>query len=210
MARASTIPLNGFLLKRGVDPTLALSEPSRKQASHFLWLDDHLEPLRAPASTYATPDAIVVTLISRPSSPPAWETLIAEIFKPEGFAPAYSQALGAIVYLRVRDPSGPSGPLRWACWAFGSASRSLLRGCLEPRFGLFAALNRIARADEGGLRQLEYRSFGAYRQRTGHTAGRDTPLGGFRIDPLIDLLSGVGGRTGQGSARAAPRTGTAS
>jgi uncharacterized protein (TIGR04141 family) len=200
VAQGPTISLNGFLLRRGVDPTLALSDSSREVASHFLWLDGQLQPLGSSASTYDAPDAVVLSLLSRPSSPPAWETLIAEIFSPPGFSPAYSQSLGALVYLKVRDRADDRGRLRWMCWAFGSASRSLRRGALEPRFGLFAALNRIARADEGGLRQLEYRSFGAYRQRTGHTAGRDTPLDGFRIDPLIDLLSGVGGRTGQGSA----------
>jgi uncharacterized protein (TIGR04141 family) len=200
MGPSSAIPLNGFLLRRGVDPIQALSESSREHASNYLWLNDQLERLGSSDGADASPQAIVLTIFSRPSSPQAWEALIAEVFSPDGFSPINSQSLGAIVSLKVRDPSDESGPLRWVCWAFGSGSRSLLRGALEPRFGLFAALNRIARADEGGLRQLEYRSFGAYRQRTGHTAGRDTPIDAFRIDPIIDLLSGVGGRTGEGSS----------
>jgi uncharacterized protein (TIGR04141 family) len=181
-----------------MDPELSLSEESRKHASQYLWADGDLEALDSTSPAYGAPDSIVLALLARPSSPADWELLIATAFSPEGFAPAYSQSLGALVYVKVQDPLDESGPLRWVCWAFGSGSRSLVRGCLEPRFGLFAALNRLARADEGGLRQLEYRSFGAYRQRTGHTAGRDTPLDGFRIDPVIDLLSGIGGRTGRG------------
>jgi uncharacterized protein (TIGR04141 family) len=192
------IPLNGFLLRRGMDPELSLSEESRKHASQHVWADGDLEALDSTSPAYGAPDSIVLALLARPSSPADWELLIATTFSPEGFAPAYSQSLGALVYVKVQDPLDESGPLRWVCWAFGSGSRSLVRGCLEPRFGLFAALNRLARADEVGLRQLEYRSFGAYRQRTGHTAGRDTPLDGFRIDPVIDLLSGIGGRTGRG------------
>ena len=200
VAQGPTIPLNGFLLRQGIDPTLALSEPSSDAARHYLWLDGELQALESGAGIEDSPDVIVLTLLSRPSSPPAWETLIAEIFSPPGFSPASSRSIGALVHMKVRDPGDGKARRRWICWAFGSASRSLRRSCLEPRFGLFAALNRIARADEGGLRQLEYRSFGAYRQRTGHTAGRDTPIDGFRIDRLIDLLSGAGGRTGQGAA----------
>ena len=51
----------------------------------------------------------------------------------------------------------------------------------------------------GKLGGILGRQVPSYRQRTGHTAGKDTPLDGFRIDPVIALLSGIGGRTGQGS-----------
>ena len=175
-----------------------MSEASRDSAAHYLWRHRRLQPLDTDRIADG-PESVILTLFSKPTAPPPWETLVVALFSPEGFVPVLSRSQGAVIYVPVTDPSLPGSPLRWVCWAFGSASRILRRTSLEPRFGLIAALNRIARADEGGLRQLEYRSFGAYRQRTGHTAGRDTPLDGFRIDPLVDLLSGAGGRTGEGA-----------
>lgn len=193
------IPLNGLLLKRGVEPTAALSEASRSHASHFAWREDGLETFQPPTPTPTAPGDVVLTLFSRPSAPAPWEALISDVFSPPDFSPVHSQSLGAIVFLQVKDPTDGEGAFRWLGWAFGSGSRSIRRGAVEPRFGLLVVLNRIARADEGGIRQLEYRSFGAYRQRTGHTAGRDTPIDGFRIDPVMDLLSGIGGGQGPGS-----------
>lgn len=42
----------------------------------------------------------------------------------------------------------------------GSAAPMLRRSCLEPRFGPFAALDELAKAADGGSRQVEYRSYG--------------------------------------------------
>lgn len=191
--------MNGFLLKKGVDPLSCLSDESREIARHFLFADGALTSVADASEIPADGELLLITMLTRPSRPPEWESLLADLFPATELSPNYSKANGAIVSVRLNDSAPSEGPKRWVAWAFGSASRSLVRRRLEPRFGLFIALNRIARADGGGLRQLEYRSFGAYRQRTGHTAGRDTPLEGFRIDPLVDLLSGVGGRTGEGS-----------
>lgn len=48
------IPLNGFLLRRGMDPELTLSEEARKHASHHLWADGHLEALNSSSPAYQT------------------------------------------------------------------------------------------------------------------------------------------------------------
>jgi uncharacterized protein (TIGR04141 family) len=192
---APPISLTGFLLKVGVEPTEVLTAVAAENASHFVWTGAHLVTFESESQLQFS-DSMLLTVLSRPSSAAAWEVLIEHLFAPPGFAPASTWSLGSLVSVPVHDPASGEAR-RWLCWTFGAASRSIRREAVEPRFGLITALNRIA-TEAGGLRQLEYRSFGAYRQRTGHTAGRDTPLDGFRIDPVIDLLSGVGGRAEEG------------
>lgn len=189
------VSLTGFLLKVGMLPTQVLTTEASREASHYVWTGSALVPLESETQLESA-DSVLLTVLSRPSSAAAWEVLVQHLFTPPDFVPVHSRSLGALVSVQTTDPLTKDAS-RWVCWAFGGASRSVRREVVEPRFGLITALNRIA-TEAGGLRQLEYRSFGAYRQRTGHTAGRDTPLDGFRIDPVIDLLSGVGGRAEEG------------
>jgi hypothetical protein len=49
--------------------------------------------------------------------------------------------MGAMVLCAVTDPA--DGTRRWVVWTFGSGSRALRKGVIDPHFGLLIALNRI-------------------------------------------------------------------
>ena len=81
--------------------------------------------------------------------------------------------------------------------AVSSRLPSLSKKTVDPRFGLVAALNLIAEAaGDQALRQVQFRHQGAYRQQTSHRAARDTPLAGFQFERFTDMVSGVGGPSG--------------
>lgn len=187
--------VTGALVRADLRPQDCLSEESRALAEWFRWSSGTLTPWDGGLGSLADEDGILM-IFDRAIGPAPWEGFIQHVFDPPGFEPRASRSLGALFFVQVGDPRDPGGVKRWVGWAFGSASRMLRPSCLEPRFGLFAALNEVTKAAESGLRQVEFRTFGAYRQRAGHTAGRDTPIGAFGVDPLSDLLSGIGGRTG--------------
>ncbi|MEX2417354.1 MAG: DUF6119 family protein [Actinomycetota bacterium] len=188
--------ISGVLLRAGIHPHDAFSESSLQGARHFSWDGEALTQAESEGASSTADAEVLLTTFVRAAGPAPWELLVRDLFQPPGFNPTASQNLAAIVFVLVSDPADPKGSRRWVGWTFGAAARSLRHACLEPRFGLFAAMNEIAKAEDGGLRQVEYRTFGAYRQRSGHTAGRDTPLDAFRVDPLMDLVSGIGGHSG--------------
>ena len=119
--------------------------------------------------------------------------------------------LGAIVFCAMGDGTQAGGPTRWIGWCFGLGSRVMRRRATDPRFGLLVALNAIAPVSHPlpaagdpllpssrapRLSDLQYRTTAPYFQQTGHRAARDIPVEGFRIDRASDLVSAVGGRTG--------------
>lgn len=196
-AGEARLSLTAFLLRSSVAPLSALTPTSLSIASPQLWRNGALTGLDAPPSAVPPNDEdVVLVLLSKTTGPPRWQHFIEDGFGLSGFAAPVSQSLGAMVFCPVHDPLDRS--LRWNVWVFGSGSRALRRGSVDPRFGLLTALNRIS-AQPGGdvpsgrLRQFRYQQFGAYRQRTSHSASRDTPLEGFRFDQHTDLLAGAGG-----------------
>lgn len=142
-----------------------------------------------------TPGEVAVATFSSATDAPWWQKMLSLELELDDFAVGANQHRGALVFSSVEDPK-VNESVRWIVWAFGTGSRYLERSALEPRFGVITALNRIV--GEGGhrvlLRKIQYRQEGAFRQRVGHVANTDIPLGGFRMDELRDLLGAVGGR----------------
>lgn len=195
------LPLSAFLLRRHVTPYRAFVDPDDTTRRWHRWTNAGLEEISDPAAIDPVVDDVLIASFSHPTSPPPWATFLQEAVDLEIHAPAGTSA-GAVVFVSVSDPDD-DGP-RWIAWAFGGGFRTLNRVRLEPRFGLYAALNRLSRhgSEEDGdnelavrLRQLQYRTPSPYSLQTGQRAGRDAPLRGFRLDQLVDLISGVGGRT---------------
>lgn len=197
---AARLALNCFLLRKPRTPLACLTPNFQDVATFYMWSKGSalpLDPTNTDLLAAALPGDIVLAILSRPSSPPPWQRAVEELFGIPNFAMGVGRSLGAIAFMGVEDPADES--LHWVAWSFGSGSRALNRRAIDPRFGVVTALNRLTAetaGSESALRQLEYRTFGAYSQRTGHRAARDTPLDGFRIEPLTDMVSGVGGRTG--------------
>jgi uncharacterized protein (TIGR04141 family) len=195
--------LSGLLLLPDVSPLSVLTASAAPVASHYEWSKGSLRPLEqvnAEDLEAAEVGDILLSIVDRPTPLPDWQQFIRDAFSVPEFLPFGARSRGALVFCAVEDPK--VGKLRWVTWSFGTGANSLRRERLEPRFGLLAAFNRIVEdadpRDAGGpgLRQLQYETFGSFRQRTGHRAAHDTPLDGFRMDRLVDLLSAVGGRTG--------------
>lgn len=192
-------PLRCYLLRPGIEPSQAFSDSvintDRRvfafDGATFTELDD--PNLEAPQQGDDMRQTLVVTISSATGT--AWwlESLSAELPESEEFLVSALPSRGAVVFCPVTDPRDDSP--RSIAWTFGIASRYLNRRAAEPRFGVIAALNRIiADGDEEALlRKLQYRQQGPYQQRVGHVAAADTPLGGFRIDQVRDLLAAVGG-----------------
>lgn len=198
------LPLSAYLLRATISPSSALTPKQAGIARHFEWTSHGLQSIDATELQGLLDAArvgdVLLTLLDRPAPPPQWQQLIESAFEPEGFRALAGRSRGAIVSCVVDDPAGTEDDLRWISWTFGTGSQSLRRECVEPRFGLIAAFNRLVQGDAGGdthgLRQLQYDTYGAFRQRTGHRAARDTPLDGFRMERITDLLAAVGGRVG--------------
>ena len=190
-------PLRCYLLRPGFEPSQAFSDAITNvdrrgyvfDGATFTELDE-LEILQ-PNADMRQP--LVVTISSAIATPWWLQSLSTELPESEEFLVGALPSRGAVVFCPVADPRDDSP--RWIAWTFGIASRYLNRGSAEPRFGVIAALNRIiADGDEEALlRKLQYRQQGPYQQRVGHVASADTPLGGFRIDQVRDLLAAVGG-----------------
>lgn len=139
---------------------------------------------------------VIVVTVSSVIATPWWQEFLATELKLTNFAVGPLPSKGAVVFCATEDPAN-RGTIRWVAWTFGTGSRSLRRTALEPRFGVISALNRIIGdgSEHALLRRLQYSQPGAYRQRTGHVAFGDIPLGGFRMDRVRDLLAAVGGKT---------------
>lgn len=203
------LPVNAFLIRRGVSPQDAMSDASRESSSHWLWSDGRLINLTLKDDDLweaAVPDDVIVVLLERTGRLPDWQAWIRDalLLPNYGSIPA---SLGAVVFCATADTSddAESAP-RWMAFTFGSGSRALRKRASDPRFGLLSALNLMASppldtsaaSDESEgrsvpLRNLQYRTTGPYFQQTGHRAARDTPLAGFRMDRQSDLLSAAGG-----------------
>lgn len=200
------LPITCFLLRRGTDPPRAFANSADSSRIWQSWADGQTASIDDPTQIEPAVTPTVIVSFSHPSSPPMWLnflTTVAAVPLDE----QYGTVSGAVVFCAVTDATRGGG-LRWTAWAFGSASRTLDRQRLEPRFGLYVALNRLSRSsgddlDElhhelaAGLRQLQFRTPSPYSIQTGQRAGRDIPVQGFRLDHMVDLISGVGGRAGQ-------------
>ena len=155
-----------------------------------------LSPNEEEAQAGAARGDIVVALTDHPAAPPPWQSFIREALPAPDFG-GTTGVQGAIIFCRCADPREAS--LRWIAFTFGSGSQSVRRQSVSPRFGLIAALNRLARtaSSTAMLRQAGYRALGPYTYQAGYRAARDTPLDSFRIDRVADLLSAVGGQAGE-------------
>lgn len=190
-------PLRCYLLRAGRSPTDSLSESGLGLAEAFALSGDAVTPMDSLGSLSGTPapHEVAVATFSSTTGPQWWQKMLGEELGLDNFAVGANEHRGALVFSSVEDPK-VSESVRWIVWAFGTGGRYLERAALEPRFGVITALNRIV--GEGGhqflLRKIQYRQEGAFRQRVGHVANTDIPLGGFRMDELRDLLGAVGGR----------------
>lgn len=160
--------------------------------------DDRVSRLPSlDAADIAVPEAgeLIVVMMESTIGTPWWQQLLAEELDAPDLALGPLPSRGVVVFCAVEDPTCTES-VRWLAWPFGIGSRYLARKKLEPRFGVIAALNRIIHegAEHALLRKLQYRAQGAYRQRVGHVASTDTPLAGFRIDEVRDILSAAGGK----------------
>lgn len=202
------LPLNGFLLRRGVTPGNSWTDSAVERVQIFSWENDRLEligPDDAEILEAATEGDLVLALIRRLAAPPTWQHFIKDSFSLLEFGSA-RESLGAAVFCAVRS-AVDDDEVRWVTWAFGSAGRVLRHSALDPRFGLLAALNLFAvpllrSEDPGGqnqrrrgpqLREMRYRTTSPYVQQSGHRAARDIPVEGFRVDRTSDLIAAVGG-----------------
>lgn len=190
-------PLRCYLLRLGSSPGSALTESAHAIAAayHFDEGVKQLSSLDDVDQMSPTPGEAVVVTFSDMSGAPWWQDLLATEIDLPDFAVGPLPTRGAVVFCSVNDLE-TSESRRWIAWTFGSGSRYLDRSSLEPRFGVISALNRLIGEDnnEALLRKLQYRQQGAYRQRVGHVASSDTPIGGFRIDRIHDLLVAAGGK----------------
>lgn len=199
-------PLRCYLLRTGAAPLTSLTQgPGVELAAYKATRGEfeRVESLNDFGETGDTPaDDMLVVLVSSFAAPPWWQELLEDELPIENFALPPIPSKGALIFCATEDPA-QAGRTRWVVWTFGNAWRCLDRKALEPRFGVISALNRII-GDESQyplLRRLQYSQQGAYRQRTGHVAFEDTPLTGFRMDQVRDLLGAVGGTPSDGEAQ---------
>lgn len=200
------LPLNSYALNAGTNPVDALTANSLAFIDLGLWDGSHLEPFDA-GSAYlldaAADGDVLVAVLNRPSSAPAWQRFLADQLGLVGFGGG-GPSLGAVVFCAIAEADGAG--VRWMAWTFGAGARALRRSRLDARFGLLAALNTFAAARSAAshgvdrsrpqLRALEYLTTTPYFQRTGHRAPDDIPVDAFRFDRHSDLVSKVGARTG--------------
>lgn len=190
-------PLRCYLLRPDASPVDAVSEAGTKISTAYRVRPEpqrqqELDSLDAQAAL----GTVFAVTFSGVSPPPWWvEALSRELDVEAEFAVGGLPSRGALVFCAVTDPQDGKSS-RWLVWSFGIGSRYLERRRLEPRFGVITALNRIIGEDEGEtrLRKFQYQQPGAFRQRVGHVAASDTPLGGFRFDRVRDLVAAAGGR----------------
>lgn len=202
------LQLTVFLLRKDVHPLVAVSEASLEHAKFFLVSDGKLDPIGPEEPEIfgaAAGGDVVVALFQRPVGTPPWQRFVADEFTLPTFG-SPGQSLGAIVFCATEESRTDS--MRWLAWCFGSGSRYIRRPATEPRFGLLVVLNTLAVAIAEGqvrggrgpqLRTLQYRTTTPYFQQTGHRAARDIPVDAFRFDRQSDLVSTVGGDTGDPS-----------
>lgn len=206
------IPLNAFLLRRGLTPIDFVSASSLEYVSTYYWSGESFE-LMAECDRdllgAAVPGDIVIMLHERAGSIPAWQVFLRQYLEGTTLG-SPSRSTGAILFCAMPD-GNQAGILRWVAWSFGSASKIIRRVACDPRFGLTVTLNAFASeiitamnsigdgstASKGkpSFRMLKYRTTAPYFQQTGHQASRNIPIEGFRIDRFSDLVSAVGGRT---------------
>ena len=205
------LPLNAFLVKRGVSPLDFVSQSSVPYLKFYLWTGERLETLSFGEDILeaAMPGDMIVAIHERPRGLPGWQEFLQENFNVFGID-APSASLGAIVFCAMTDGES-SDSVRWVAWVFGACSRICRRAASDPRFGLTVTLNTLAaelleasnavetlvRFDnlKPRLNMLKYKTTAPYFQQTGHQASRDIPVDGFRVDRYSDLVSAVGGST---------------
>lgn len=203
------LPLNCFLLRPSATPANAWTDAASAEVELFYWVRGRIEPLsldEAEILEAAVAGDVIVALLRRLTSPPAWQQFIKDALGLVSFGSAH-ESLGAIVFCAV-SAAVDSGAVRWVAWTFGNASRALRRSAQDPRFGLLAALNLLVvpllqaeqpfeiasqRRRAPRLREMRYRTTSPYVQQTGHRAARDIPVDGFRVDRTSDLIAAVGG-----------------
>lgn len=200
------LSLNGFLLRPGVTPANAWTDPALEYLETYSWESDQLAPLTpddADLLLAAAEGDIVVALLRRSTYPPGWQGFFREAFNLPEFG-SVRESLGAAVFCAVSS-AVDDGDIRWVAWTFGTAGRALRRSAQDPRFGLLAVLNLLvmplmkAGHSQGQrrripqLREMRYRTTSPYTQQTGHRAARDIPVDGFRVDQTSDLVATVGG-----------------
>jgi uncharacterized protein (TIGR04141 family) len=202
------LPLNAFLLRPAATPVSALADLTDYTKRFFYWGGQtwaELDWTDADIIAAATPGDIAVVLLSKPRSMPPWQRFIGQALDVRdfgGIGTSYSTAIFCAI------PHATDSSTRWVAWCFGTGSRLLSRSTSDPRFGLTIALNLLSvpslppgaagdtRAQRRPqVRQMQYRTTAPYFQQTGHRAGRDIPLDGFRVDRLSDLVAAMGGRT---------------
>lgn len=198
-------PLRCYLLRTGVTLRGSLTEASSLNAVGHRLVGRSAERLESldelSALEPAAGDVIVIT-VSSFFATPWWQEFLATELELADFTVGSLPSRGAVVFCAAQDPANGE-VIRWVAWTFGTGARSLRRTALEPRFGVISALNRIIGdgSEPALLRRLQYSQQGAYRQRTAHVAFDDTPLGGFRMDRVRDLLSAVGGKPSDDDAQ---------
>jgi len=203
------LPLNCFLLRSSATPANGWTDAASAEVELFYWVRGRIEPLsldEAEILEAAVAGDVIVALLRRLTSPPAWQQFIKDALGLVSFGSAH-ESLGAIVFCAV-SAAADSGAVRWVAWTFGNASRALRRSAQDPRFGLLAALNLLVvpllqaeqpfeiasqRRRAPRLREMRYRTTSPYVQQTGHRAARDIPVDGFRVDRTSDLIAAVGG-----------------
>jgi uncharacterized protein (TIGR04141 family) len=204
------LSLNALLLRQTATPASAWTEAVLPDVSLSLWTNGQLEPV-APDETdildAAMPGDVIVSILRRFRGMPPWQEFLKELLNIESFGVASAESLGAAIFCAISPENADSTNMRWIAWTFGSASRSIRRSAVDPRFGLLATLNLMALSLPGPtegpeastqhgkaqLREIRYRTNAPYVQQTGHRAARDIPLDGFRVDRSSDLVATVGG-----------------
>jgi uncharacterized protein (TIGR04141 family) len=202
--------LNAFLLKSGIDPLGAITDPVKYKPRICQWDGTSLIELEAAEELLqaAVSGDMIVMFFRQPKAPPQWQVFFAQNFGTE--AQALSNSEGGIIFCAVKEAFPINPGIRWIAWSFGLGSRILSRSASDPRFGLLAALNMLVKTPksddmpiEAGetlrqkpaqFRDLCYRTTAPYFQQTGHHAARDIPMEGFRIDRSADLVAAIGGR----------------
>jgi uncharacterized protein (TIGR04141 family) len=175
------LSLTAFLLRPRTPPLAILGRTFSSLAATFAWRNGVLVALGPEAADgIRDDDTIVLVTLSKDVGAPGWQHFIEDSFGLAGFSTPVGRSMGAMVLCAVTDPA--DGTRRWVVWTFGSGSRALRKGVIDPRFGLLVALNRIVgdvgeeELTTGRLRQFHYQQFGAY-----------------RFDQHTDLLAGAGG-----------------
>ncbi len=203
---ASTSPLrlslNGFLLRRNFTPRNALTESAATGATLLLCTAKGSEPVSIEGIDAGRPGDVILALLSNPSNIPPWQRFIEAAAQLPGYASTRGPSEGAVVFVAVTDPA--TGELRWMAWTFGSGSRCLRKHASDPRFGLLVALNAVSGPGApstdgpGRLERVKVRTSVPYTVQSDQRAPRSLPLEGFRLDRLIDLVNGAGGKVDDG------------